>query len=607
MPRTETLPSAAATATILGLVTIGNGASGSSVPALDATTAGLVLQPKAGQTAGIPLIARGLASQSGVLQAWQDSTTASLASIAATGLLTLAPAVGAGALSAAQAGTMVGINSSPVVSIARTLANGGNNISTAASMLFINDNSTGTGLNQSDLLRIQAAGVDKFRLNGLGVNSVAYTSSNALNLIANPPPPVNNAQSATSGVLTNGATYVYAITMINAQGTESTIGTTLAMTMLGGGTGTSAQQTVSWSSQQGAVSYNIYRSDPNGTTLTTLAGNSIVSPFVDSLAGSVKTPPVATTLFPALRFQSIASGSGSFLTYASAYNASANYGVLAIVSAPIDGASTNKFAGNSQGTLLAMNTATANSPDFERFQVNGIDRWRLQQSGILTQSYSDAATNTAVASLLLQHRTSGTPAANFGYTQKVQLDSSNNTARDASALVTTWTTATDASQASQMALQLVTAGGALTTAATLIPGGWSAPTALVSDAATNTVPTTLTVYHKTSGTAAASLGTTSLWAADSDTTASRTQMSIVNSWVVATDASRTARATFNVFDTASREGFRMEASGAAIKTSVNGVAAVVRPASSATATDLASVITLANNLKTILTNFGICT
>lgn len=83
------------------------------------------------------------------------------------------------------------------------------------------------------------------------------------------------------------------------------------------------------------------------------------------------------------------------------------------------------------------------------------------------------------------------------------------------------------------------------------------------DAATNSVTNALTVGHASSGTPAAGYGAQTLLTLQSSTTADRSAGDITHSWVVATDASRTARVVHNVYDTAVREGFRIEASGSA--------------------------------------------
>jgi hypothetical protein len=63
---------------------------------------------------------------------------------------------------------------------------------------------------------------------------------------------------------------------------------------------------------------------------------------------------------------------------------------------------------------------------------------------------------------------------------------------------------------------------------------------------------------------------------NTSTVTQRAQADLVPSWVVSTDASRTARAVLNVYDTAAREIMRGEASGTAAMVGFLGAAAVVR-------------------------------
>jgi hypothetical protein len=84
------------------------------------------------------------------------------------------------------------------------------------------------------------------------------------------------------------------------------------------------------------------------------------------------------------------------------------------------------------------------------------------------------------------------------------------------------------------------------------------------------------VSHNTSGTPAAGFGVGEQWKLDSSTTANRNAAEIDVSWVTATDASRKARMTLNVYDTAIREAIRIEGSGSAAMMGLFGVNAVVQ-------------------------------
>lgn len=68
-------------------------------------------------------------------------------------------------------------------------------------------------------------------------------------------------------------------------------------------------------------------------------------------------------------------------------------------------------------------------------------------------------------------------------------------------------------------------------------------------------------------------------------TTTREQVDIDTAWATSTDASRKARGVFRVWDTAVREGFRIEASGSAPMIGFLGASAVVRQASAADLTN----------------------
>lgn len=86
----------------------------------------------------------------------------------------------------------------------------------------------------------------------------------------------------------------------------------------------------------------------------------------------------------------------------------------------------------------------------------------------------------------------------------------------------------------------------------------------------------------------------------------RAQALIASSFVVSTDATRTARVTLSVYDaTAAREGVRIETSGTAPMLGFFGQPAVVRQTLAAAATDATTTQALANSLRTALINLGL--
>ena len=95
--------------------------------------------------------------------------------------------------------------------------------------------------------------------------------------------------------------------------------------------------------------------------------------------------------------------------------------------------------------------------------------------------------------------------------------------------------------------------------------------------ATNTATRIVTWNHNSTGTPAAGFGQNTRWRLKSSTTDDRTVAINYITWVVATDASRTARVVHTVYDTAEREAFRIEANGSAAMIGFLGAAAIARP------------------------------
>lgn len=107
----------------------------------------------------------------------------------------------------------------------------------------------------------------------------------------------------------------------------------------------------------------------------------------------------------------------------------------------------------------------------------------------------------------------------------------------------------------------------------------------VTDSGTTNTPIVAQFIHNSSGTPAAGFGMQIPFFGKSSTTASRTFGVDIFSWVVATDASRTARRVFNIYDTAAREAMRIEASGTAPMIGFLGSAAAARQTSGANLTN----------------------
>lgn len=103
--------------------------------------------------------------------------------------------------------------------------------------------------------------------------------------------------------------------------------------------------------------------------------------------------------------------------------------------------------------------------------------------------------------------------------------------------------------------------------------------AVSTTAATNAIRNVLTLGSNvtSTGVGAAGLGPAILFQAESTTTVDTTQAAIEASWIVATHASRTSRLAFKAYDTAAREGIRIDASGTAALLGFYGHAAAAQP------------------------------
>ena len=100
--------------------------------------------------------------------------------------------------------------------------------------------------------------------------------------------------------------------------------------------------------------------------------------------------------------------------------------------------------------------------------------------------------------------------------------------------------------------------------------------AIFEQADPNANPVEITYIHNNPWTGAASNGAMSTIRLRTDTTDRMLAANWTGSWADATHASRKGRATFNVYDTAIREGLRIEASGSAPMVGLYGTAAVIQ-------------------------------
>lgn len=129
----------------------------------------------------------------------------------------------------------------------------------------------------------------------------------------------------------------------------------------------------------------------------------------------------------------------------------------------------------------------------------------------------------------------------------------------------------------------------------------------LSDAATNTYPYLLTLNHATSDTPVAGFGSAIIYRGETSGAGAAEdvpQSQMMSQWVVADHATRTAKWTLQVVDTAARTVMIGEASGTAPKVAFLGAAAVVQAAHIPVATDLTTAIDRIAALEIVLENLG---
>lgn len=369
-----------------------------------------------------------------------------------------------------------------------------------------------------------------------------------------------------------------------------------------------------------------------GTAIASYAVGDIL--YADGATSLAKLADVATgnALISGGVTTAFAWGKIGLTTHVSGILPSANGGTGVNNAGTITNASNTTITG---GGTIALAGFTATFP--ATLTVAGLAIANVFTAAQAT-TITDAATAVTTTLLTLDHESSGTPAPNFGTRLQFNLQDNTTATQSAAQMDVIWTTATHASHASafifspstggaapaesvrirsgqvlltgvqvqftdnatngiamgssglvQMAvisstkLQLATAG---TNARILMDTngltgiGTTAPATRLhvshTNATTAAVDTVTTIDHSSSGTPAAGFGGGELVTLQSNTTAGRGARDVLTSWVVATDASRTARAVFNIYDTAAREAFRIEASGTAAMIGFLGAAAVAR-------------------------------
>ncbi len=128
-------------------------------------------------------------------------------------------------------------------------------------------------------------------------------------------------------------------------------------------------------------------------------------------------------------------------------------------------------------------------------------------------------------------------------------------------------------------------------------------TVTITDAGTTNQAIAIVLNHATTGTPAVGFGVTQLHQAHSTTNTMRPLYALLATWATATDASRKGRVQILAYDTAAREGLRIEGSGTAAMLGFYGGAAVVKP----TVTGSRGGNAALQSLLTALANLGLIT
>lgn len=286
----------------------------------------------------------------------------------------------------------------------------------------------------------------------------------------------------------------------------------------------------------------------------------------------------------------------------------ANRGLIATGSGPFDGAATGHFAGATTGTYFSINSPSGYNGDWLNYQKFGVSQYQVANRGSIRTPLmfmgnsrdlvnSDVPLFTAIVGAPDYFVVSFKPADTTGvyintgaptfwlaydglfyictddsngapYVQ-FQLDSSFFTARDGSAIgavlrslarpINLWGFSANTGTGTACRILWQLSGTPLGTTR-LLSIGWTSVSPSVNY--------TETASFLQNGT----FNLTGL-----TTSANQLQYSQIPSWADPNDSIRKARITFNVYDTAIREAFRIEASGSAPMIGFLGANAIARP------------------------------
>lgn len=160
-------------------------------------------------------------------------------------------------------------------------------------------------------------------------------------------------------------------------------------------------------------------------------------------------------------------------------------------------------------------------------------------NAIVTKSTETAGIHTVLRSTV---NSNGTAAAGFGAAHDWRLESSTTTSQDAARMAVTWSTATHATRTSRFSLSLVDSASVLTEV--LRVDGRGNLTSWISTSAASTLVEAQRISMATSGTPAAGLGVSQVFALESSTTANTDAAFFFARWTDPTHA--TFQAMFGI-------------------------------------------------------------
>lgn len=232
-------------------------------------------------------------------------------------------------------------------------------------------------------------------------------------------------------------------------------------------------------------------------------------------------------------------GSGATAITTTLATVNSNVGSFAIATVTVNGkglvTAASAASTTGSGSVVLATTPTITTPVIASI------------TGPTTITISNSATTTVTTILTIDTTSSGTPAAGYGEALFFTGKTSTTAARNMAQVRTTWTTATEASQVSNLILSVYNIATAVD-ALTLTTNGLSA---ILSNATTNTVTAGLTIDNQSSGSIAAAFGTSLVFKGQSTTTASRDLGRLRWTWSTATDASRQSSAVWSIYNVAS--------------------------------------------------------